>query len=80
MQASAVVVPGLWNTGLTVVVHRLSSCATCGIFPNQGSNLHLLALAGRFFTTELPEKPDKQDLNPGLSYFKVWVFLLYWLL
>jgi len=34
---------------------------------------------GIFFITELPEKPDKQDLNPGLSYFKVWGFLLYWL-
>ena len=28
-----------------------------GIFPTQGSNPHLLPLAGRFFTTEPPAKP-----------------------
>ena len=29
----------------------------CGIFPDQGSNLCFLALAGGFFTTEPPGKP-----------------------
>ena len=28
-----------------------------GIFPSQGLNPHLLALAGKFFATELPGKP-----------------------
>ena len=32
-----------------------------GIFPTQGSNLHLLHLAGRFFTTELSGKPVQDE-------------------
>ena len=41
-QASAVVAPGLHSTGLEVVPHRLSCSTACGIFPDQGWNLHLL--------------------------------------
>ena len=40
--ASAVVVPGLWNTGSITVVHGLSCSTACGIFPTQGSNLDSL--------------------------------------
>ena len=39
---SVAAAPGLWSTGSEVVVHGLSCSATCGIFLNQGSNLHLL--------------------------------------
>ena len=53
---SAVVPPRLWSTGWVVVVHGLSCSVACGIFPDEESNLSL-ALAGRFFTTETPEKP-----------------------
>ena len=52
---SVVVTPGLQSTGSVAVVHRLSCSTACGIFPDQGSNL-ASALAGRFFTTEPPEK------------------------
>ena len=34
--------PGLWSTGLIVVVHGLSCSVACGIFPDQGSNPCLL--------------------------------------
>ena len=37
--ASAVAVPGLWNTGSITLVHGLSCSTACGIFPTQGSNL-----------------------------------------
>ena len=42
-----------------VVVHGLSYSEACGIFPDQGSNPLFPALAGRFFTTELPGKPPE---------------------
>ena len=35
---SVVVARGLQNAGSVVVAHRLSCSATCGIFPDQGSN------------------------------------------
>ena len=40
--SSCSVVPGLQSRGSVVVVHRLSSSAACGIFPDQGSNLRFL--------------------------------------
>ena len=40
--ALVVVTPGLWSTGLIVVVHELSCSMACGIFLDQGSNLCLL--------------------------------------
>ena len=38
----AAVVPGLQSTSSTVVAHGLSCSETCGVFPDQGSNLCLL--------------------------------------
>ena len=35
----------------------------CGIFPDQGSNPHPLALAGGFFTTEHLRKPEQTLLK-----------------
>ena len=40
--------------GSAVVMHELSCSTACGIFLDQGSNP--CPLAGRFFTTGLPEK------------------------
>ena len=40
--ASVIAVPDAWSAGSTVVVHRLSCTAACGIFPDQGSNPCLL--------------------------------------
>ena len=34
--------PGLWSTGSVVGVPRFSCPRACGIFPDQGSNWHLL--------------------------------------
>ena len=45
---SAAVVPGLWSTGLVVMVHVLSCSAGCGILPDQGSNLSSALLGGSF--------------------------------
>ena len=43
----------------SAVVARGRSCSTaCGIFLDQGSNPHILGLAGGFFTTEPPGKPS----------------------
>ena len=41
-RGSVLVAPGLWSTHSVVVVHRLSCCAACGIFADQGLNLCLL--------------------------------------
>ena len=40
--ASLVAAPRLWSTGSAVVGHECNCSATCGIFPDQGSNLCLL--------------------------------------
>ena len=48
---SVVAVPGLYSTGLIVVVHGLSCFKGCGVKPVSP------ALAGRFLTTEPPGKP-----------------------
>ena len=42
VQGSAVAVPGLQGTGSAVVATRLICFASCGIFPDQGSNPCLL--------------------------------------
>ena len=55
--ASAVAAPRLPSTDSTVVAHRLGCSLACGIFPNWGWN-HVPALAGGFFTIELPGKPQ----------------------
>ena len=52
----------MWSTGsrclgLVVVARRLSYPTACGILPDQGLNPVSPALAGRFLTTGLPEKP-----------------------
>ena len=44
-------VPRLQGTGSAVVVRELSCPEACGIFPVQGLNPCLSALAGGFFTT-----------------------------
>ena len=52
----------LWSTGSghrgsVVVAHGLSCPMVCGIFLEQGSSWHSLALQGRFLVTGLPGKP-----------------------
>ena len=39
---SIVAVPQVWSTGSIVAAHRFSHSAACGIFPDRGSNQHLL--------------------------------------
>ena len=39
MRASVVAARQLYHTGPVDVVHRLTCSTTCGIFPDQGSNL-----------------------------------------
>ena len=59
--ASLIEAPRLQSIGSVVVAHGLISCSgACGILPHQKVDLcsvHSHALAGRFFTTEPPEKP-----------------------
>ena len=62
---SEVVTPQLLSTGSVVVVHGLGCSTARGIFPDQGSNLCLLHLAGRFFTTE-PQADFKRSPPPPL--------------
>ena len=50
--------PGLKSAGSVALAHGLSCSEACGIFPDQGSNPCLSALAGRFFATEPPGKPQ----------------------
>ena len=49
MWASVFVAPGLWKTGLIVVVHGFSCSAARGIFPNQRANSCLLHWQVDFF-------------------------------
>ena len=55
---SVVAALGLESTASIVLAHGLSCFKACGIFPDQGSNPCLSALAGRFFATEPPGKPQ----------------------
>ena len=41
-KGSVVVASGFWSTISVAVAHRFSCCSACGIFPDQGLNLHLL--------------------------------------
>ena len=41
------VAPGLWSTGSAVVRNGFNCSATCGIFPDQGSNR--VSYIGRWF-------------------------------
>ena len=56
--ASLIVEHGLRAFRLQEVRHTGSAVVAPGIFLDQGSHLCLLALAGRFCTTEPPEKPS----------------------
>ena len=69
-RASAAAASGLQGTGSAFVAHGLSRSAACGIFPYQGLNLSL-ALAGRFFITEPPGKPQVFTFLPGVSSLTV---------
>ena len=53
-QASVVAAPGPWSTGPVVVVRGLHCPTSCGIFPDQGSDVRLL----RWQADALP--PDHQ--------------------
>ena len=53
-------------TGSVTVAHGPSCSAACGIFPDQGSNPHSPALAGRFSTTAPPRKPENEFLEKSL--------------
>ena len=57
--ASLVAVPGLWSTGSAVVGHGFNCSATCGIFPDQGSNLCLL----HWQVVSLPLVPPGKPLH-----------------
>ena len=59
--SSIVVAPRLWSTDSIVLMHRLSCPTACRIFLDQGSNLCVPALAGKFFLTEPPGKPYSQS-------------------
>ena len=59
MQASVVVAPGLQSTGSIVMACRLSCPEACGTLLDQGMN-PCPSCAGRFFTTEPPEKTLEQ--------------------
>ena len=55
---SVVVACGLQSAGSVVVVHGLTCCMTCGIFPDQGSNpcpLHWQVIFNHCATREVPE-------------------------
>ena len=55
-------VPRLESTGLIAVAHMLRFFMACEIFPDQGLNLCLPALASRFFTTEPSGRLPQQYL------------------
>ena len=66
MRASVVMAHGLNSCGSWAPEHRLSSCGTQAQLlrsiwglPKLGIKPTSPTLAGRFFTTELPEKPQK---------------------
>ena len=56
--ASLVAVPSLLSTGSLVVADGLSCSRACGIFPDQGSNLHLLHW-------QMDSLPLSHQENPG---------------
>ena len=58
----------LHSMGSVVVAQGLSWSAACGVFSDQGSNLSP-ALAGGFFTTEPPWKPQVLKFLWNLSFF-----------
>ena len=60
---SEVAAPRLQSTGSVSVACSLSCLAPCGIFLDQGNESMSLALAGGFFTTETPGKPNDFFLN-----------------
>ena len=63
MKPSVIVVPGLYNTGSIVVVHRHSHFEACGIFLDQGLNpclLHWLA----------DSLPLHHQGKPSIDFFK----------
>ena len=58
VQASAVLAPGLQNTGSVVVAHGLGCSKARGILPDPESKPTSPTLAGRLPTTEHPGKPE----------------------
>ena len=54
---SVLVAPGLQGTGSVVVAHGLGSSVACGIFPEQGSNPHLLHWQADSFPLSHPGGP-----------------------
>ena len=60
-QASAVVAPGLQNTGPIVVVHRPSCSVACGDIPGSGIEMKSPALAAGFSMSFFPEPPGKPN-------------------
>ena len=56
---SAVVAPGLWSTGSAGVVHGFSRSVAYGKPSRPGPEPMSAAVAGRFFTTEPPGKPNR---------------------
>ena len=48
-------------------MHRLSCSKACGICPDRGLKQESPALAGRFFTTEPPERPRRSHFSPILE-------------
>ena len=63
---------------------RFSSCGTwlscssvCGIFPEQGSNLFPLALAGRFLSTAPPLKSNIYAFNDIFCHFLLLKCLIF---
>ena len=60
---SAVVIPGLQNTGSVVMAYRFSCSAACEIFLDQGANPCFLHWKADGFTTEPPGKPEQQLLS-----------------
>ena len=57
-----VVVPGLWSTGSIAVARRLICSVACGIFLDQGSNLHLL-------TWQVGSLPPSHEGSPRVTAF-----------
>ena len=56
-----------------VVEHGLSCPTACGIFPDQGLNLHPPALAGGFLTTEPPGTPQNNVSTVTSRHSMAWL-------
>ena len=63
----SIAAPRLWSTGSLVVAHRLHCSKACGILLTHDPWIKHMssALAGGFFTTESPGKPQGAFLTTG---------------